>query len=130
MYLVGLEAGERRRSYAAVKLAHAYPWLSLDEAVVYDGARRKLTVGRVLELAKLAERTHVDVWCYWRIARDGTPTVSICDDPMSHPHAHLVRIPIPDDVQKCIVATKNPPLCLVVGKHGEPTGPCPEKETP
>ena len=71
------------------------------------------------------EIPHVDVFMYWRIDRAGKPTVSICDDPMSHPHAHLVRITIPEDVQKCILATKNPPLCLIIGKHGEPTGPCP-----
>lgn len=70
--------------------------------------------------------SYVEVFLYWRIARDGTPTVSICDDPMSHPHAHLVRIPIPEDVLRCIAATKNPPLCLVVGKQGYATGPCPE----
>jgi hypothetical protein len=69
---------------------------------------------------------YVEVWIFWRISRDGTPTASICDDPMGHPHTHLVRIPIPEDVQKCIAATKNPPLCMVLGKSGKMTGACPE----
>jgi len=116
------------------RLADRYPWLTFDEALVYDGALKKLATDRALRLVELAKVTHVEVYCYWRIGRDGTPTVSICDDPMGHPHAHLVRVPIPEDVQKCIDATKNPPLCLVVGKHGEPTGECPkpsnEPETP
>lgn len=105
-----------------------------------DGKHRKPTpselrreLGYPAEMPR-SEETYVETWVYWRIARDGTPTVSICDDPMGHPHAHLVRVPIPEDVQKCIDATKNPPLCLVVGKHGEPTGECPkpsnEPETP
>lgn len=68
----------------------------------------------------------VSVWCYWRIDRDGTPAVSICDDPMGHPHVHLVRIPIPEDVQKCIATTKDPPLCMVLSKSSKMLGPCPQ----
>jgi hypothetical protein len=77
-------------------------------------------------LRRPAPQPYVEVFMYWRIARDGTPTVSICDDPMSHPHAHLVRIPIPEDVQKCVAATKDPPLCMVLTKFGKHEGPCPQ----
>lgn len=74
----------------------------------------------------------VEVFMYWRIGRDGKPTASICDDPMGHPHVHLVRIPIPEDVQKCIAAVKHPPLCMVLNKFGRSEGVCPttnESET-
>lgn len=72
---------------------------------------------------------YVEVFMYWRIDRAGEPTVSICDDPMSHPHAHLVRIAIPEDVQKCILATKNPPECLIIDKKGYAVGACPKQES-
>ena len=92
---------------------------------------RRMLAGKRAEIqqerADAIENTKsVSVWCYWRIARDGTPTVSICDDPMSHPHTHLVRIPIPEDVQKCVAATKDPPLCMVLGKSSKMLGKCPE----
>jgi hypothetical protein len=104
-------------------------------AGIFLDAREQRCFDFVLgEANRIPTKKFVEIWCYWRIGRDGTPTVSICDDPMGHPHAHLVRVPIPEDVQKCIDATKNPPLCLAVGKHGEPTGECPkpsnEPETP
>lgn len=79
--------------------------------------------------AKAPPEHFVDVFMYWRIDRAGKPTVSICDDPMSHPHAHLVRIAIPEDVRKCIDATKNPPECLVVDKKGYAVGECPKQES-
>ena len=75
----------------------------------------------------------VEVWMYWRIGRDGKPTASICDDPMGHPHVHRVRIPIPEDVQKCIAAVKDPPMCMVMNKFSKSEGTCPttnESETP
>lgn len=69
---------------------------------------------------------YVETWVYWRLDRDGTPTVSICDDPMGHPHAHLIRVPIPADVQKCSAAVKAPPLCMVMTKFGKAEGSCPQ----
>lgn len=68
---------------------------------------------------------YVEVFIYWRIDRAGKPTASICDDPMGHPHVHLIRIPIPEDVQRCIAAVKDPPLCLIMTKFSKATGECP-----
>lgn len=69
---------------------------------------------------------YVEIFVYWRIARDGTPTVSICDDPMGHPHVHLVRVPVPKDVQQCIAAVKDPPACMVMDKFSRAVGDCPK----
>lgn len=73
--------------------------------------------------------TYVEVFIYWRIDRKGKPTASICDDPMGHPHVHLIRIPVPEDVQRCIAAVKDPPLCMVMSKFSKPEGACPKQES-
>ena len=104
------------------------PWPPPPEAKVryYDMAT---PAKEPLDWGPPKESPTVKTWVYWRIARDGTPTVSTCDDPMGHPHAHLIAIPIPEDVQKCIAATKNPPLCMVLQKNGRHVGDCREEST-
>lgn len=72
---------------------------------------------------------YAEIWCYWRIDRDGKPKPSFCDDPMGHPHVHLIRIPVPEDVQRCIAAVKDPPMCMVMNKFSKPEGACPNQKS-
>ena len=119
-------------SFGSVKTGHRYeyrdPWRERTTPVECGPLPQPDTGIVSMDAAWFAQQDgpFVEVFVYWRIARDGKPTVSICDDPMGHPHAHLVRVPIPEDVQRCIAAVKNPPLCMVLEKTGKHAGECPK----
>lgn len=97
-----------------------------DARRIHTGDKEQLRAWEESMEASVRPAPFAELWCYWRIDRDGNPKPSFCDDPMGHPHVHLIRIPVPEDVQRCIAAVKDPPMCMVMNKFSRPEGECPK----
>ena len=68
-------------------------------------------------------------YLYWKLDRTGNPIPDFTDTPHLYPHAHLVEIPVPQDVQDCMSEFQHPPACLVIEKTGLMAGNCTTKPT-
>lgn len=85
-------------------------------------------VGTILmsRFQKLTAGRTVRRYIYWKLNRNGLPEPDFTDTPHLYPHAHLVEIPIPEDVLACMAEFKNPSVCLVLDKFGKSRGDCHE----
>lgn len=61
----------------------------------------------------------VDAWIYWHLDRDGNPVPDFTLTPHLYPHTSRVRIPVPEDVQKCMAQFSEPATCLLLTKFGQ-----------
>jgi hypothetical protein len=67
---------------------------------------------------------------FWKLDAEGNPVPDFTDTPHLYQHAHLVEIPVPQDVQDCMSEFKDPPPCLIIEKSDLMAGDCPERKTP